>query len=38
MENERTTISISKELLEKIKKKGEMGQTYEDVIRKFIEK
>ena len=34
--NGTTTIKISKKTLEKIKKLGKMGETYEDVIERLI--
>lgn len=35
---EETTIRISKELKERLRKRGEMGESYEDVIRKLLDK
>lgn len=35
---EETTIRVSKELKERLRKRGEMGESYEDVIRKLLEK
>lgn len=35
--NEITTIKLSKETLERIKKIGNMGESYEDVIKKLID-
>ncbi len=34
--NEITTIKISKKTLNKIKKLGSMGESYEDVIKRLI--
>lgn len=37
MKPEKTTIQISKKLLQEIKEMGFMGETYEDVITRLIE-
>ena len=34
---EQTTIQISKETREKLKKVGRKGQTYDEIINKFLE-
>lgn len=33
-----TTIRISETLKEKLRQRGKMGETYEDVIRKLLDK
>lgn len=33
-----STIRISEELKERLRKRGEMGESYEDVIRKLLDK
>lgn len=35
---DRGTISISSDLKERLRRRGEMGESYEDVIRKLLEK
>ncbi len=37
-EGEISSIRISKELKERLRRRGEMGESYEDVIRKLLDK
>lgn len=37
-EGEISSIRISKELKERLRRRGEMGKSYEDVIRELLEK
>jgi uncharacterized FlgJ-related protein len=38
MKNKRTTINVSKELVEKLKEYGRKGDIYEDIIWRIFEK